>query len=76
MTSISLAIKAWSLLLHEYAGINGDDIILVGQERIDVHLLDLGSEAQESGEPHNNLSILALVDATLTTRTTNYLIAT
>ena len=75
MTSISLATKAWSLLLYEYAGINGDDIILVGQEGIDVHLLDFGSEAEERREAHDNLGILLLVDTCLSARAFYYLVS-
>ena len=32
--------------LHTDAGINGDDLILVGQERIDVYFLDFGGKTE------------------------------
>lgn len=35
-----------SLFLDEDAGIDGDDIVTIGQQGIDVDLLDLGGEAE------------------------------
>ena len=47
------------------AGIDGDDVLVIGEERIDVDLLDLRGEAEEGGETHDNLSILLFVEAFL-----------
>ena len=47
------------------AGIDGDDAVLVGKERIDVDLLDLGGEAEERGEAHDDLSVFLFVEAFL-----------
>ena len=64
------------LLLHQYACIDGDDVVLVGQQGIDVHFLDFGGEAQEGGEAHDDFSIAALVDAALSACALQYLVGT
>ena len=43
------------------AGIDGDDVLVVGEEGIDVDLLDLRGEAEEGGETHDDLSILLIL---------------
>ena len=57
------------------AGIDGDDILVVGKEGIDVDLLNLRGEAEEGGETHDDLRILLFVDAFLPARTFYYFIA-
>ena len=34
------------LFLHQDAGIDGDDVFLIGEQRVDVHLLDFRGEAE------------------------------
>ncbi len=51
------------------AGIDGDDVLVVGQEGIDVDLLDLRGEAEEGGETYDDLCIFLFVDAFLPART-------
>ena len=64
------------LPLHTDAGINGDDLILVGQQRIDVYFLDFGSKTEQGGEADYDLGIALLVDAGLSARALNNLIGT
>ena len=51
------------LFLDADAGIDGDDILAVGKQRVDVHLLDFGSEAQHGRESHDDLDVKVLVQA-------------
>ena len=47
--SISFIIKetfVWFLFLNQNAGIDGDDVFLVGEQRVDVHLLDFRGKAE------------------------------
>ena len=62
--------------LHTDTGIHGDDLILVGQERIDVYFLDFGGETEQGGEADYDLGIALLVDAGLSARALNNLIGT
>lgn len=57
------------------AGIDGGDAVLVGEERIDVDLLDFRGEAEEGGESHDNLCIFLLVESLLSTGALDDLIA-
>ena len=57
------------MLSYADAGIDGDDILVVGEEGIDVDLLDLRGEAEEGGETDDDLGIFLLVDALLSSRT-------
>ena len=63
------------MLPNADAGIDGDDVLVIGEERIDVDLLDLRGEAEEGGETHDNLSILLFVEAFLSTGALDDLIA-
>ena len=69
-------VRSHILPLHEDAGIDGNDVVVVGQEGIDVNLLDFGGEAQEGGQADDDFGIALLVDALLTARTLQYLVAT
>ena len=64
------------MLPNADAGIDSDDVLVVGQEGIDVDLLDLRGEAEEGGEAHDDLRIFLFVDAFLPARTFYYFIAT
>lgn len=35
-----------NLFLHQDAGIDGDDIFLIGEQRVDIHLLNFRGEAE------------------------------
>jgi hypothetical protein len=58
------------------AGIDSDDVLVVGEEGIDVDLLDFRGEAEEGGETYDDLRILLFVDAFLSTGTFYDFIAT
>lgn len=45
--SVSVASVLSPVILYQNAGIDGNDVVTVGQQRIDVHFFDLGSEAEE-----------------------------
>ena len=47
------------------AGIDGDDVLVIGKEGIDVDFFDLRGEAEEGGETHDDLSILLFVESFL-----------
>ena len=57
------------------AGIDGDDVLVIGKEGIDVDFFDLRGEAEEGGETHDDLSILLFVEAFLSTGALDDLIA-
>ena len=67
--------RATSLFLYQYAGIDGDDVVAISQKGIDVHLLDLGSEAEEGREAHDDFGIFLFVDALLASRSLQDFIA-
>ena len=46
---------------NKNSGIDGDDVLVIGEEGIDVDLLDLCGEAEEGGETHDDLSILLIL---------------
>ena len=49
------------MLADADAGIDGDDVLVVGKEGVDVDFLDLCGEAEEGGETHDDLSILLIL---------------
>ena len=56
------------------AGIDGGDVVGIGEEGVDVYLLDLGGEAEQGGESHDDVCELALVDALLPARAFQHLV--
>ena len=58
-----------TLPLHTDTGIDGNNVLFVGQKRVDVHLLDLGGKAEEGGEADDDLGVALLIDASLSSRT-------
>ena len=64
------------MLADADAGIDGDDVLVIGEEGIDVDLLDLRGEAEEGGKTHDDFRILLFVDAFLSARSFYYFIAT
>ena len=63
------------MLPNADAGIDGDDVLVIGEERIDVDLLDLRGEAEEGRETHDDLSILLFVESFLSSGALDDLIA-
>ena len=63
------------LSFYTDAGIDGDDAVLVGEEGIDVDLLDLSGEAEKRGEAYDDLSVSLFVEAFLTAGALDDLIA-
>ena len=72
---LTLFISLFGLFLYPDTGIDGDDAVLVGEQWVDVHLLDFGGKAEQGREAYDNLGIFLLVDTLLPSRTFYYFIA-